>query len=150
MHEGPFAIDTTVNLAPAEPDTEVILRGSGEGALLRVQGRDIDVGFFGLTLADGGNTRSGGCVWIPNGARVVVSGCVVSGGTATSIGGGGIAIRRGELIVRESRFVDCTGRRGAAIYIGEQAEATVVDCTFERCRSEHGGPVWNDGRNKDI
>lgn len=145
-HVGPFFINRSVKLISDAPELPAILRGSGEGALVRVQGRGIDVGFFGLTFADGGDTRAGGCIWVPNGARVVAQNCVFQRGVAMQVGGGGIAIRRGELIVRDCRFIACRGRTGAAVWIGEKAQGELHNCTAQACVSEHGDDFAHEPR----
>ncbi|MCO4763875.1 MAG: hypothetical protein KC502_20345 [Myxococcales bacterium] len=139
-YTGPFVLDRSIRLV-AEAGGQVTLSGAGRGSLLVVQGRGIEVALFGLVLSGGGDCNAGGAVSVPNGARVVLDGCTLRDCAASSYGGGGLFIRRGEASLRGCRFVSCSGRSGGGILVSNDATVRAADCTFVDCTAGHAGAV---------
>lgn len=135
-YAGPLVLERSVRVV-GEPGA--VVRGAGRGSLVVVQGRGIDVALFGLTLDGGGDTNAGGGVSVPNGARLVLDGCVLRACVARGFGGGGLFIRRGEALLRGCRFEACVGRAGGAALVTNDATLRAVDCVFVGCEAAHSG-----------
>ena len=138
LYTGPFVLERSVRLVAAA-GADVILAGAGRGSLLVVQGRQIQVALFGLTLSGGGDTNAGGGVSVPNGARLVLDGCTIRDCTANGYGGGALFLRRGEAHLHRCRFERCSGRSGGAVLLSNDATLRAVDCTFVACEAVHAG-----------
>ena len=134
-YDGPFLISRSIRVVA---DGHVVLRGAGEGSILRVGGRGLQITLVGLRFEGGGPARAGGAVTMPNGGRLVVQSCEFVNCAAAAIGGGAIAARRAEVVAIGCRFADCSAPAGGAVHI-EGGEAKLTSCTFATCSASYAG-----------
>ena len=143
---GPFVVRRSLTLRGSGA-ARCALVGSGEGALLTVEGRGARVVLAGLTLRGGGETRAGGGVLVANGADLVVSAVVFADNRAAAFGGGALYLRRGRARLEDVAFDGNSGGQGGAILVDNDAELTVVRCQFRSNQAAHrGGAIAVCGR----
>ncbi|MFO0841552.1 MAG: right-handed parallel beta-helix repeat-containing protein [Gemmataceae bacterium] len=174
-----------ISLSSALPaltgDAEVL--GPGAGNLTVRRGSAAEFRLFtvddgkslrlsGLTLANGA-AGEGGAVLVRHNGALTVSGCVVTGNSASSTDGGGVSgwegsslnVRdttftsnrayfnggalacEGTLTVRNCTFANNSANHGGGAFLGPAGSATVAGSTFSNndATNGHGGGIGNQG-----